>query len=193
MRGSAERKEMVGRERERKREVVDRKQLDFGVACHAGNTSRFCKPRGKERETDGGRKRVSLLAARRLRRCFADHRMRRGRIEWLERKEREREIDRDSSLRGLLLPGGHPDTCSGHIVVKRLPTGPLMARDDILQVGPSPSRGCATYVRRMCAQTCAWTQQLHATDKSRKFDLCHNMHCTFWYVLLIFVYSLDRI
>jgi hypothetical protein len=23
-----------------------------------------------------------------------------------------------------------------------LPTGPLMARDDILQVGPSPGRGC---------------------------------------------------
>jgi len=74
--------------------VADRKQLDFGVACHAGNTSRFCKPREKEKETDGGRKRVSLLAARRLRRYFADDGTRRGRIEWLERKERERERKR---------------------------------------------------------------------------------------------------
>lgn len=52
------------------------------------------------------------------------------------------EKERGRGLRGPLLPGGRPDTCSGHIVIKRLPTGPLMARDDILQVEP-PSRGCA--------------------------------------------------
>lgn len=80
---------------------------------------------------------------------------------------RERREIYTRSLRGLLLPGGRPDTCSKHIVVKRLPTGPLMARDDILQVG---RRGCThrratVYTRRMC---CAQTRmQADATDTPR--------------------------
>lgn len=32
--------------------MVDRKQLDFGVACRAGNANRFCEPRARRRERE---------------------------------------------------------------------------------------------------------------------------------------------
>lgn len=151
MRGSAEREEKVGGE------AADRKQLDFGVACRAGNANRSCESREKERKSErkreGERERGSLFS-RRLRRRLADNRRRRGRIEWHgEERERGKERDRETgrTLRGLLLPGGRPDTCSGYIVVKRLPTGPLMARDDILQVGRRRVVGVHRRARRMRA------------------------------------------
>lgn len=48
----------TGREGEQERSVVDRKQLDFGVACRAGNANRFCESeRGGGKEREKGRKR----------------------------------------------------------------------------------------------------------------------------------------
>jgi len=37
--------------------VVDRKQLDFGVACRAGNANRSCEPRLRRREVERKRER----------------------------------------------------------------------------------------------------------------------------------------
>lgn len=91
MRGSAKRKEMVGSERSGR----DRKQLDFGVACRAGNTSRFCKPGEKERE----KKSLSLsLATRRLHRCFADEEKK----DRVAREKRERKRERLESKRAFI-------------------------------------------------------------------------------------------
>lgn len=82
--------------------MVDRKQLDFGVACRAGNANRFCEPRARRREREREREteRDSLFAARRLCRCFADDRTWRGRIEWFGRRERERTKSKRAFIAG---------------------------------------------------------------------------------------------
>lgn len=83
--------------------MVDRKQLDFGVACRAGNANRSCELRTRRREGERKRKKereTERLAARRLCRCFADDRTRRGRIEWFGRKERERTRSKRAFIAG---------------------------------------------------------------------------------------------
>lgn len=146
--------------------MVDRKQLDFGVACRAGNANRSCEPRVRRRKRERGRKRERNgereTHCSRLAGCAValptTVRGEEGSSGSGAEKERRRR------LRGPLLPGGRSDTCSGHIVIKRLPTGPLMARDDILQVGPLESWVCIG-AQRMYAGCCAQTRmQCDATD-----------------------------